>query len=216
MGVARVARGDGRGRRRERLAAATARRARRRSPGRGLPALREGQQRRRVRLRPRLGRRRAPRRHPLLPEAARRRAVHAGRRRALPGRAGRGSRRLDRERFAAALREIALANELSSVHVNFCRDDELAALREAGWLPRLGLQYHWINARLEATSTTTSTACATSAARKCGASCARVAEAGVAIEVRVGDDDPRRLVRRRCGASIALDDRAAIRGGGST
>ena len=45
--------------------------------------------------------------------------------------------------LAAGLRELAIANELSSVHVNFCRDDELATLRDAGWLPRLGLQYHW-------------------------------------------------------------------------
>ena len=47
-------------------------------------------------------------------------------------------------RFAAALRDLAIGNELSSVHVNFCREDELAALRDAGWLPRLGLQYHWV------------------------------------------------------------------------
>jgi len=47
-------------------------------------------------------------------------------------------------RFAGELREIAIASQLSSVHVNFCREDELAGLRDAGWLPRLGLQYHWI------------------------------------------------------------------------
>jgi len=46
-------------------------------------------------------------------------------------------------RLAEALRELCLANELSGVHVNFCRADELAALEGAGWLARLGLQYHW-------------------------------------------------------------------------
>lgn len=48
-------------------------------------------------------------------------------------------------RLAAALRELTVANELSSAHVNFCREDELAALTSDGWLPRLGLQYHWLS-----------------------------------------------------------------------
>ena len=48
-------------------------------------------------------------------------------------------------RLAEALRELCLANDLSGVHVNFCREDEWNALRGAGWLPRLGLQYHWRN-----------------------------------------------------------------------
>ncbi|GAJ29153.1 GNAT family N-acetyltransferase [Acidomonas methanolica] len=34
---------------------------------------------------------------------------------------------------------------LSSAHVTFCPDTEQALLAEAGWLPRLGLQYHWHN-----------------------------------------------------------------------
>ncbi len=46
---------------------------------------------------------------------------------------------------ARALVELCGANELSGVHVNFCRDDERAALEAAGFLPRLGLQYHWRN-----------------------------------------------------------------------
>jgi hypothetical protein len=48
-------------------------------------------------------------------------------------------------RLAEALRELCLANGLSGVHVNFCREDEADALRRAGWLPRLGVQYHWHN-----------------------------------------------------------------------
>jgi predicted N-acyltransferase len=45
--------------------------------------------------------------------------------------------------LAAALAELGRANELSSAHVNFCREDERDALEEAGFLPRLGFQYHW-------------------------------------------------------------------------
>jgi predicted N-acyltransferase len=56
----------------------------------------------------------------------------------------------DRAHFArllgAALREVCRANELSGVHVNFCRDDEVAALAGSGYLLRLGVQYHWRNA----------------------------------------------------------------------
>lgn len=48
-------------------------------------------------------------------------------------------------RFGLALREICDANHLSGVHINFCREDEYEALGGAGWLTRLGLQYHWKN-----------------------------------------------------------------------
>jgi len=47
--------------------------------------------------------------------------------------------------LAAALADVCRGNRLSSVHVNFCRPDEHAALVEAGFLPRMGLQYHWAN-----------------------------------------------------------------------
>jgi hypothetical protein len=33
----------------------------------------------------------------------------------------------------------------SSVHVTFCTEDEYMALGEAGWLQRLGVQFHWDN-----------------------------------------------------------------------
>jgi len=49
------------------------------------------------------------------------------------------------ELLARALREICTRNGLSGVHVNFCREDERAALEEAGFMPRLGFQYHWKN-----------------------------------------------------------------------
>ena len=46
---------------------------------------------------------------------------------------------------AHALRELCKRNDLSGVHVNFCRDDEREALADAGFLTRLGFQYHWAN-----------------------------------------------------------------------
>jgi predicted N-acyltransferase len=48
-------------------------------------------------------------------------------------------------RSAEKLREIAVENALSSVHVNFCRADEMDVLRDAGFLARTGLQYHWVS-----------------------------------------------------------------------
>jgi len=48
-------------------------------------------------------------------------------------------------RLARTAREICSSNALSGVHVNFCRDDERAPLESAGFMPRLGFQYHWRN-----------------------------------------------------------------------
>jgi predicted N-acyltransferase len=47
--------------------------------------------------------------------------------------------------LAGALREICVANKLSSVHVNFCEADIVAPLGAAGFLHRQGVQYHWRN-----------------------------------------------------------------------
>jgi predicted N-acyltransferase len=43
--------------------------------------------------------------------------------------------------FIEACREL----DLSSVHVTFCTEAEWIALGEAGWLQRLGMQFHWEN-----------------------------------------------------------------------
>lgn len=51
--------------------------------------------------------------------------------------------------LAAGLRELCQANQLSGIHVNFLLEDEREALAEAGWLPRLGFQYHWHNPGFE-------------------------------------------------------------------
>lgn len=45
-----------------------------------------------------------------------------------------------------ALMKLCEDNKLSSAHVNFCDADEAAALKEVGFLERLGYQYHWRNA----------------------------------------------------------------------
>lgn len=92
-------------------------------------------------------------------------------------------------RLAAALREVVEAHGLSSAHVNFCREDELTALVAAGWLPRLGLQYHWI--RRDWTSFDDYLAGLRHKRRKEARRELRaVAEAGIAIEVRTGADIP--------------------------
>ena len=49
-------------------------------------------------------------------------------------------------RLGAALVDLCRESDLSGVHVNFCRADEIAALREIGFELRVGVQYHWKNA----------------------------------------------------------------------
>ncbi|MGD9762292.1 MAG: GNAT family N-acetyltransferase [Candidatus Binatia bacterium] len=90
---------------------------------------------------------------------------------------------------ATALRDICSASDLSSVHVNFCADDEIAALREAGFLHRQGLQYHWRNRGYGAFDdylTQLRSKRRTQARRELR----EVAEQGIAIEVLQGDAIP--------------------------
>jgi predicted N-acyltransferase len=47
--------------------------------------------------------------------------------------------------FANALEQACKAHNLSSVHVTFCQEDEWNGLAEAGWLRRMGMQFHWEN-----------------------------------------------------------------------
>jgi predicted N-acyltransferase len=47
--------------------------------------------------------------------------------------------------LAGALVKLCEENNLSSAHVNFLEEDEAAALAKAGFLERLGYQYHWHN-----------------------------------------------------------------------
>ncbi len=47
--------------------------------------------------------------------------------------------------MADALAQACREMKLSSVHVTFCTEEDYASLAEAGWLQRLGVQYHWQN-----------------------------------------------------------------------
>lgn len=44
-----------------------------------------------------------------------------------------------------SLIRICKENKISSVHVNFCLEEEMEALAQLGFMPRLGLQFHWQN-----------------------------------------------------------------------
>jgi predicted N-acyltransferase len=50
------------------------------------------------------------------------------------------------EALAQGLRQACEQLDLSSVHVTFCMEHEWAALGAAGWLQRIGTQFHWTNA----------------------------------------------------------------------
>jgi uncharacterized protein len=47
--------------------------------------------------------------------------------------------------FAAALAQACREMGLSSIHATFCTEADWAALGAAGWLRRLGMQFHWQN-----------------------------------------------------------------------
>ncbi|MCP4039983.1 MAG: GNAT family N-acetyltransferase [bacterium] len=49
------------------------------------------------------------------------------------------------KQFGTALRDVCDNEQVSGVHVNFCRFDEVDALGEMGFETRLGFQYHWKN-----------------------------------------------------------------------
>ncbi|MGE4481306.1 GNAT family N-acetyltransferase [Acidocella sp.] len=55
---------------------------------------------------------------------------------------GHGARVAD---MALALEKICEAGGCSSAHVTFCTEAEWAGLGQAGWLQRLGMQFHWEN-----------------------------------------------------------------------
>lgn len=48
--------------------------------------------------------------------------------------------------LAQGLAQACQQLDLSSVHVTFCTEAEWTALGHAGWLRRLGMQFHWTNA----------------------------------------------------------------------
>ena len=50
-----------------------------------------------------------------------------------------------RQTLIAGLTAVAENRDLSSVHATFLQDQDRAAFEEAGWLIRIGCQYHWQN-----------------------------------------------------------------------
>jgi hypothetical protein len=47
--------------------------------------------------------------------------------------------------MASALEQACASHDLSSVHVTFCTEEEWNGLGDAGWLQRIGMQFHWEN-----------------------------------------------------------------------
>ena len=50
-----------------------------------------------------------------------------------------------RATMADALRGLCAQTGLSSAHVTYCEQDDSDTLTDRGWMPRLGLQFHWTN-----------------------------------------------------------------------
>ena len=48
--------------------------------------------------------------------------------------------------LASALEQACASLGVSSVHITFCEEDEWQQLGDAGWLQRVGMQFHWENA----------------------------------------------------------------------
>jgi predicted N-acyltransferase len=96
------------------------------------------------------------------------------------------------EQVAHALRDVCASNDVSSVHVNFCADDEIAPLRAAGFLHRRGVQYHWRNRGYRSFDDYLA-AMRSKRRTQVRRELRAVAEAGVAIAVHQGDDIPDEL-----------------------
>ena len=115
-------------------------RAQRRA-ARRMRAVPEGALLRRVRVRLGLGRRLPAPWPGLLPQAARRRAVHAG-----AGVAPAGAWTTPRATCCVrAVLALARQQGLSSAHLLFLADADRTACERAGWMLRDGVQFHWQN-----------------------------------------------------------------------
>jgi predicted N-acyltransferase len=92
-----------------------------------------------------------------------------------------------RRLLAAAMVELANQLGVSSIHVTFCTKAEVATFRDAGFLERHGLQYHWENDGYE--NFDDFLASLTSRKRKAiKKERRRVAEAGVKLRALSGND----------------------------
>jgi hypothetical protein len=95
--------------------------------------------------------------------------------------------------LAAALRDLCSESRLSGAHVNFCGAEECRALEAAGFLPRLGVQYHWSNAGYRSFEDYLSRL-RSKRRNQVRRELRAVEEAGIRVEVFVGDEIPERLL----------------------
>jgi len=49
------------------------------------------------------------------------------------------------QQLLAALEAVTLQNDISSAHITFMKDADVAEAEQRGWLVRHGIQYHWLN-----------------------------------------------------------------------
>ena len=56
-----------------------------------------------------------------------------------------GLEEIGRKALLAGMAQIAEGAGVSSVHMTFCSQPEMEAADDAGWLARIGQQFHWIN-----------------------------------------------------------------------
>ena len=89
--------------------------------------------------------------------------------------------------LAGALREICRDNDFSSVHVNFCLEEETRALHDEPYHLRVGLQYHWRNAGYESFDDYLGQL-RSKRRNQVRRERRRVAEQGVRVEVLAGDE----------------------------
>lgn len=94
-----------------------------------------------------------------------------------------------------ALRDLCEENEVSSVHVNFCTEDEAEVLRELGFAERVGFQYKWRN-RGYATFDDYLAALRHKRRKEVKRERRELAEQGIEIVAHVGDEIPDALFPR--------------------
>lgn len=57
----------------------------------------------------------------------------------------RGNRKEIIKLLGQALMQVCESNQLSSIHINFCLRDEMEGLSKIGFIPKIGIQFHWQN-----------------------------------------------------------------------
>ena len=91
--------------------------------------------------------------------------------------------------LSAALREFCVAQDMSSVHVNFCLPEELEDLQDSGFLTRVGIQYHWQNEGYESFGDYLSRF-RSKRRNQIKREQRQLAEAGVSLQALAGDEIP--------------------------